>query len=228
MIAWTSWAHDAAQEKPPNLAVRWVRESAEYQALATQVFVDATDALRAARKGPKPWAVVLDLDETVLDNSQYQVEIDQRGESYGSESWRAWVEREEAGAVPGARAFLEAARARGASIVFLSNRKVAAEAATQANLQALNLWSEGDLLCLQADTKDKAPRRAQLQDGVGACSLGEPTRVGLYLGDNINDFPLAGERGAPAPLSLVGRQYFVLPNPMYGEFTTERTRVADE
>ena len=63
-------------------------------------------------------AVVIDLDETVLDNSQYQVERSRRWLAFYSESWSKWVQRREAGLVPAPKGFLNRARELGLKIVF--------------------------------------------------------------------------------------------------------------
>src|SRR6266545_4903531 len=98
-------------------AVLWTQSSAEYRALAYQTFSLARSRLdadlrshpsiglrrsRQTRGSSLPPAVVVDVDETVLDNSRYQAELVLRGLAYKPESWTAWCERAEAGAVPGA------------------------------------------------------------------------------------------------------------------------------
>src|SRR5689334_13596792 len=94
-------------------AILWTQSSAEYRALAYQTFVLARLRLDQAlqtqrRKGPTTHpALIVDVDETVLDNSRFQAELILRGAAYTAESWKAWCDRAEAGAVPGAVDFLK-------------------------------------------------------------------------------------------------------------------------
>src|SRR6185436_7899147 len=105
----------AAQTMPSatrELGIKYVRDSEEYAVLARQVYRVAADAVDRARAGVTgPWAVVLDIDETTLDNSTYQVERAVYGLAFENESWNAWVLRREAPAVPGVRAFIDRVRA---------------------------------------------------------------------------------------------------------------------
>jgi len=206
-----------------SLAVTWIRDSAEYQALAIQIYRDAGAALKKARRGRRPWGVVLDLDETVLDNSPYQVELSRTGDSYSEDTWHEWCEQSAAEAVPGVVDFIGAVRARGGQVVYVSNRKQVVHDATLANLKDLGLWQPDDQMCLRTDVSDKSVRRQQLRTGEGACSVGEPLRVALYIGDNINDFPRDDEANG-LRMDGFGQSYFLLPNPMYGEWTRGPTR----
>ena len=69
-------------DKFPN-DVRWVRNSQEYEIICTQIFRDAKLSVEEHAKSVKlqepnsvnkRFAVVVDLDETILDNSLYQIE----------------------------------------------------------------------------------------------------------------------------------------------------------
>ena len=94
-----------SEEKLPN-DVRWVRESMEYANLCEQVFQEAVKKIRRlTRAEAGPPAVVVDLDETILDNSSYQVERWKLGKGFTQESWSEWVNRMEADLVPGAGGF---------------------------------------------------------------------------------------------------------------------------
>jgi 5'-nucleotidase (lipoprotein e(P4) family) len=206
--------------RPAALAdpVHWVRDSAEYRGLALQTYATAARAVeeRAAGKATGTWAVVLDADETVLDNSLYQKERAAIGQGFSSESWRAWVARKEAGAVPGAAAFLARVQALGGRIAIVTNRTAAECDDTRANLQALTL--PFDVLLCRTDTGDKGPRFEAVAHGTAGQP---PLEVLAFVGDNIQDFPGMGQdvRKAPAEgLAEFGRRYFLLPNPMYGSW----------
>jgi len=200
--------------KLPN-DVRWVRQSAEHRTLCEQLFRQATVAiLRQVKmeKGSKNLAVVVDLDETVLDNSLYQVERWKAGLSFTQDSWSDWVNRKEAGLVPGAKAFLSTVRKKGVRVVFLSNRMNHNLEPTRVNLQALGVLDPKDLFLLRLDKNDlKEVRRKEVTDGTGRMKKVGPLHVIGYLGDQMGDFPSDVSKE-------FGRINFLLPNPMYGKW----------
>ena len=195
--------------------VRWVRQSAEYKTLCEQLFRQATGAiLRQVKmeKGSKNLAVVVDLDETVLDNSLYQVERWKAGLSFTQDSWSDWVKREEAGLIPGARAFLSAVRKKGVRVVFLSNRMNDNLKPTRENLRLLGVLDPMDLFLLRRDKHDlKEVRRKEVTDGTGRMKKVGPLNVIGYLGDQMGDFPSDVSKE-------FGKINFLLPNPMYGKW----------
>jgi 5'-nucleotidase (lipoprotein e(P4) family) len=201
-------------EKLPN-DVRWVRQSAEHRTLCEQLFRQATVAiLRQVKmeKGSKNLAVVVDLDETVLDNSLYQVERWKAGLSFTQDSWSDWVNRKEAGLVPGAKAFLNTVRKKGVRVVFLSNRMNHNLEPTRVNLQALGVLDPMDLFLLRLDKHDlKEVRRKEVTDGTGRMKKVGPLHVIGYVGDQMGDFPSDVSKE-------FGRINFLLPNPMYGKW----------
>ncbi|MFT4627433.1 MAG: 5'-nucleotidase (lipoprotein e(P4) family) [Myxococcota bacterium] len=210
-------ADDGPGPATSETALKWVRDSAEYYALTTSAYRQAAAALAANKKGKGPWAAVLDVDETVLDNSVYQLERHAYDLPYNSPSWHAWCERAQAVPVPGVTTFVAEVRRQGGRVVYLTNRKAVVADATRENLEAVGLWQEGDLLCPRVDVSDKGPRREQLRTGEGACSFDRPTRAAVYLGDSYGDFPADGEE-AQDRLAGMGVRYFILPNPLYGDW----------
>lgn len=224
--------HLAAQ-LPDNKQVKYVRDAEEYAVLSRQIYRMALGAVttaareRAARTGG-PWAVVMDIDETVLDNSTYELDRATYGLPFENVSWNAWVNRGEAGIVPGVIEFIAGVRRHGGRVVFVSNRDEAVRAATVANLQRFNLWTENDKICLATDsTYPKRVRRSEVVEGRGNCSwAGTPTPVLAFIGDQMGDFPATGESDIDAGKDeAYGRRYFILPNPLYGSWTTRVTRV---
>lgn len=223
-----------AQAYGQGLQAKYVRDSEEYAALVRQVYrVAAARLPEAVRQLPRgsAWAVVLDVDETALDNSVYELERATYGIPFNDPSWNAWVERREAGAVPGAGEFIRAVRAAGGRVAWITNREEAVREATRANMETHGLWAAGDLLCLQraADTAyTKVRRRAELDSGAGACAWsGVRPRVVAFVGDAMGDFPAADEpvaAGGPAGDEAFGTRFFLLPNPMYGRWVTRVTR----
>ena len=200
--------------KLPN-DVRWVRQSAEYRILCEQLFHQATVAILRTVKAEKNsgnLAVVVDLDETVLDNSHYQVERWKAGLSFTQDSWSDWVNRKEAGLIPGAKAFLSTVRKNGVRVVFLSNRMNDNLKPTRGNLQALKVLDPRDLFLLRLDKDDlKEVRRKEVTDGTGRMKKVGPLHVIGYVGDQMGDFPSDRKQE-------FGKTNFLLPNPMYGKW----------
>jgi 5'-nucleotidase (lipoprotein e(P4) family) len=229
-LAVSSFSPLAAQS-PANKQVKYVRDAEEYAVLSRMVYRQALAAVTASVRERSarvsgPWAVVLDIDETVLDNSTYELDRATYGLSFENSSWNAWVNRGEAGLVPGALEFISGVRRLGGHVAYISNRDEAVRAATQANLQRFSLWSDLDRLCLATDsTYPKRARRAEVVDGRGNCSWNTPTPVLAFIGDQMGDFPAAGESDPDAGKDpAFGTRYFILPNPLYGAWTTRVTR----
>jgi len=216
--------------EPSHLEIKWVRDSAEYAALFRQVYRQATGTVRLAaeRRGPgRDWAVVLDIDETALDNSVYQLERAAYGKPFDEVSWNAFVRRMQSPAVPGVVDFVNAVRAAGGHVTWISGRDDATREATRRNLAQAGLWNDDDRLCLQTEKAyTKAVRRREVSTGTGACAwAGRPVEVFAYMGDQMGDFPAAGEDLPDAGRDeAFGTRFFLLPGPMYGWWTTRVTR----
>ena len=208
-------------------AVLWTQSSAEYRALALQTFslarlrVDQDLARNRARvRGRKPPAIIVDADETVLDNSRFQAELILRGVAYTPDAWQAWCTRAEAGAVPGAVEFLNYAFRRGVHVFYITNRRLSEKAGTITNLKKLgfpDVNEETVMIREQGTTASKESRRQIVRSRY---------RVVLLVGDNLNDFndDFAGkslaERAAQVDREQAdfGSQFIVVPNPMYGDW----------
>jgi len=136
-------------------AVLWMQRAQEYRAITEQTYRAAADHLDVAlkeahwdalvpeergneAKGLKP-AVVLDVDETVLDNSPYQARLVRDGKEYDELSWDQWVAEKKAKAIPGVVDFAKAANAKGVTLLYISNRAVHLKDATLANLREQGL-----------------------------------------------------------------------------------------
>ncbi|HEX6629963.1 MAG TPA: HAD family acid phosphatase [Gemmatimonadaceae bacterium] len=201
--------------------IHWVRGSAEHRALFVQVYRNAQARLEREAGGLPggEWAVILDADETVLDNSLYQLEQARAGLPYSDSTWNAWVRREAAPALPGAAAFTDRVRALGGRVVIVTNRAPEVCEPTRRNLRAVGIAADL-VLC---GSGDKNPRFDAVARGAAPSTL-PPLRIVMWVGDNIQDFPGAGQALRTAPdsaLAAVGRSWIVLPNPMYGSW--ERT-----
>ena len=199
--------------KLPN-DVRWVVSSKEYKQLCEQVYDHAqyvcmmkSNFYKSNTMFKTP-AIVMDLDETVLDNSQYQVELFDKGESFNMESWAKWVLREEANLVPGAKEFIDYIRSIDIQIIFISNRMHERLDATKSNMRKLGILEDDDIFLLRLDKKDtKVIRREEVLAGTNRMKNYGKFDVMAYFGDASGDFPLDNSSN-----------YFIFPNPMYGKW----------
>ncbi len=205
--------------KLPN-DVRWVRESKEYVALCNQVYANAIDKLKDTISPNNyslniinnNYAVVMDLDETVLDNSDYQVELYNKNEQYNPDSWDEWVVKEDAKLVPGAYDYISFLRNHNIQIIFISNRMHKRLQETKNNMLELGVYSDNDIYLLRLDRADKKTiRRAEIFNSTGRMKGFKQFEIIQYLGDAIGDFEVDN-------LDRFGLDQFVFPNPMYGKW----------
>jgi 5'-nucleotidase (lipoprotein e(P4) family) len=160
------------------------------------------------------WAVVLDVDETILDNSEYERRLRDEEREYDSESWDAWVREEAAVLLPGAKQFTDRVRDElKGRIVLVTNREQSQCQATEAILRRVGLAFDL-ILCDRDGTGDKNSRFRAIAEGAEGLP---PLNVVLWVGDNIKDFPSLTQKSA-GDLSDFGARYFLLPNPMYGSW----------
>ncbi|HSQ23222.1 MAG TPA: 5'-nucleotidase, lipoprotein e(P4) family, partial [Pyrinomonadaceae bacterium] len=176
--------------------------------------------LRTARSRMRR-AVIVDIDETILDNSRNQAWLIKNHQSFTDQNWLAWVNRAEATAIPGAVEFLNYATRRGVRVFYITNRKSAEKEGTATNLRKLGFPNVNDqTLLVRTDTKSSSKElRRQL--------VRARYRVVLLMGDNLNDFSdvFDNARTVSARLSVTdqnkakfGARFIVLPNPMYGDW----------
>ena len=211
------------QSAPPHPELQWFRTSAERRAVYEQTYRAAASAASTASAGLQldSWAVVLDVDETVLDNSEYQVRRVVSGQGYSDDTWNAWVHDQQAVALAGAKKFIDTVKDElHGQVVLVTNRSVTVCSDTENNLRAQQIRFD-QILCAPVDSNgktlgDKNPRFKQVQLGDPARNI-RPLKVILYVGDNIQDFP-GLTQGNPGDYSRFGVDFFVLPNPVYGSW----------
>lgn len=234
-------AQQDVQEKPEVQnderynSVCWVQNSAEYRMLTeqtyrmalTQLYLGAKDSkwsadeVQVAEGGyehKKP-AVILDVDETVLDNSAYNARNLEMKLEYSTESWNAWCLEEKALPIAGALDFINAAKGIGVEVFYITNRQDDVRQATLNNLKALGFPVDEDHLMTKNSDEgrdaNKISRRA---------AVAEDHRIVLLIGDNLSDMftgmdvrntkrrnEIAAEKTA-----LLGSRLIVMPNPVYG------------
>lgn len=204
----------------------WARTSAEHHALFVQGFRAARERLAelARERTRGTWAVIVDADETLVDNSEYQRRLHLRGASFDSLSWDAWVRERAATPLPGAIGYVRAVRELGGRVVVVTNREDDVCDPTRDNLRSVGL--NVDLVLCRRGVSDKNPRFESVRTGTAGGGL-PALEVLQWVGDNIQDFPSltqrAREQGAAA-FALFGDRYFILPNPMYGSFERNAPR----
>ena len=206
-------------------AVLWQQTSGERRALSYQAFNLARMMLdrdlRMNRSQRKPPAIIVDLDETILDNGRAEGMYLKNRVNFNQKDWTEWVNRAEATAVPGAVEFLRYAASRRVTVFYITNRNDAQKAGTATNLKKLGFPNVSDqTLLVQTDLKNssKEPRRQ---------SVGAKYRIVLLMGDDLNDFSgvfeiskTVNDRAAVADRykEEFGRRFIVLPNAMYGNW----------
>ena len=204
--------------------VQWFRSSAEYRAIAISTYRAATEAVTTAAKG-KPrdsWTIVLDADETVLDNSVFQRDLARGTTPFSEELWAAFVHQRSSVAVPGAKEFLDRVKELGGRIAIVTNRFDNLCEDTRANFRLQSLPFDV-ILCRATtgtNTGDKNPRFDAAAKGT-AFGDEKPREVLAFVGDNILDFPALKQSLRDEPASAFdafGQRFFVLPNPMYGSW----------
>jgi 5'-nucleotidase (lipoprotein e(P4) family) len=204
------------------LEVRWYRTSAEARGIYLQTYRAAAERLReviAAGAPASPWTVVMDADETVLDNSLYEERIARQRLPFSEEGFLAWIREEAATALPGAVDFTRLVHELGGRVVIVTNRADEVCPETRRNLRKVGIAADA-VLC-QRETSNKNPRFQQVRSGqVPGLPALEPV---MFFGDNIQDFPgLTQARmrsAAPEAYERFGRDWWLLPNPMYGSWT---------
>ena len=220
-------------------AVLWMQRSAEYRASMETIYRAATDKLDVALKNrdwdaivPEeranparglPPAIVMDVDETVLDNSPYQARLVAEDKEYNEATWNDWVLAGKAKAVPGVVDFARAANARGITLIYISNRGDHLTAATLANLRAAGLPVKDDSVFMGLGTFVEGCEQEGSEKLCRRQAAGRKYRVLMQFGDQLGDFVqiLANTVEDRAALEAkyrpwFGERWWALPNPTYG------------
>jgi len=229
-----------AQDPPAHdllNAVLWMQRSVEYQATALTAFAlarirldqaladsnwTAAPAEQTGSYQSLPPAVILDVDESILDNSAYQVWMVFKNTTFDPKTWNAYVNTVTSRAVPGAVEFARYADAKGVKVFYLSNRTAEEEPATRKNLERYGFPIGGNVDTMLMTRKQpqwgsaKGPRRAH---------IAKSYRILLNIGDNFGDF-VDDYRGSETERQKVmdqhkdrwGREWIMIANPSYGSF----------
>ena len=225
---------DKAFQEQSMLSVLYVQTATEFAANNIQTYTNAKDALLKGLEDSswtaaleqvdnfenKSPAIILDVDETVLDNSNFQARTILSGLSYPN-GWAEWVNESNAGAVEGVYDFLHFADKKGVKIYYLTNRLESFREATKKNILKLGLPFEDDSVLLmrsEENLRDKTDRRKKIAN---------ENRIVLIIGDQLTDFISTKEayvfhterkKLAKKYSDLWGTKWFLVTNPTYGRW----------
>ncbi len=195
------------------------QRSAEYRALCYQAYNIARLQIdQLPPSGKKPYAIMTDIDETVLSNAAYQAHQTLQGKDYDAPSWYQWTAMADADTVPGALSFLTYASSKGIKIFYVTNRDEVEREGTLKNLQKFHFPDAAhDHLFLKGEISSKESRKQQILLN---------HEIVLLIGDNLNDFSSAFEKKLPGDRMQVtdslshqfGKTLIVLPNAVYGDW----------
>lgn len=222
-------------------ATAWMQTAVEYDAACLQAWTAARRSLDEALSRPhdsaRPPAIVVDCDETVLDNGPYEAWLVQRGGDFSLESWGQWCAEGRAPEIPGAPEFLSYAAERGVTVFYVTNRQPAYEGvdgdvrrATAENLAWIGcpLDDPDRQLLMRGDVGKGSDKQARREHVLAT------HRVLLYAGDDLGDFlshdkvgPAERERLLEQHRERFGRDWIVLPNPVYGSWERALFRFHD-
>ena len=214
------------QAETETMGLLWMRTSAEYRALAYQGYNVAMNAVKMAVTDPshqrKPLAIVLDADETVVDNTKLMGESIVNGNGrFDAPWWRQAVHQGKSQAMPGAVEFLNEVHKQGVEIFYISNRYAPVNLdVTIQNFKELGFPSvDKDHVLLFEKDSDKQPRFDM---------IAKKYYVIVYMGDNAGDFPIGTKGKTLAERNAIidnhkedfGITFVVFPNPAYGSWVS--------
>ena len=237
----------------PDQAILWAAHSAEYQAVSAQVYAQATrdlpeflsDESWSALPGHddeqgKPPAIILDVDETVVSNSDVELTMI----PYSTLLHFEWADQHKAIPIRGVTDFIAAAQSLGIEVFFVTNRPCEEfdsydgtcpmEQVTIDDIVEIGIETDGDHVLLAYEKPDWGKEKSVRREFVGATH-----RVIMLIGDDYGDFVDCARAKPVAPCTIAatrkgrtealdtyanywGNGWYILPNPMYGSWTSVR------
>jgi 5'-nucleotidase (lipoprotein e(P4) family) len=206
--------------------VLWFQHAVERKAIGREVFLEAENSIKqqiiSQKLQPKEWGVIIDIDETLLDNSEWNY---QHSIYHSKQTWDQFAALAKSTVMPGAAEFTHHIHQMGGYVNLVSNRNAELLKSTQYNLKSQHIYY--DQLLLDATKQgtsfvDKNSRFNAIKKGELPSEL-PPQKIIAWLGDNIQDFPDLKQRNLAKnpnniPYNSFGKIYFVFPNPMYGSW----------
>ena len=209
------------------MATKWYRNSSEQRAIYIQTFRLASQEIQKQVKTQKlkakTWGIVMDIDETILDNSDYQASLVTNCSSFSPVTWDKFVKTEVSTPTPGSVEFTKKIRALGGRINLVSGRTENLRTATTDNLDKYGFAYDQIILATHGDNgMEKMKLFNSITNGIIPSQIKIKQNIIAYFGDNIQDFPNIEQKTMikqdvnSDAYNKFGVQYFVLPNPMYG------------
>lgn len=220
-------------------ALLWSTASAEYDVIARQVYFQAQRQLdrlltrkeeSAALEQQPPFsqlppAIIVDVDDTLLSNGALHYRLLAEGKPFDNDAWTSWVNGANSRLIPGSLDYVQYASRKGITVFYVSNRDASLLDGTRRNLKQLGFpldEQKQQLLMLNGRedwTWDKSSRRAYIAKNY---------RVLQVIGDGLGDFmgstasmTLEQQKGASLEyMAYWGEKWFMLPNPVYGDWET--------
>ncbi|WHY68248.1 5'-nucleotidase, lipoprotein e(P4) family [Neobacillus sp. SuZ13] len=212
----------ASLSEQNTMSVLWFQKAGEAKGLYYQGYnigkmrLDEIFSKKRSKNALKP-AIVLDIDETILNNSPHQAWYVLAGRKIPF-NWNEWFKRAEAKPLPGAIEFLQYAKSLGVEIFYISNRYESQKDATIKNLQSVGA-PQADVdhvLLIQPGEVGKETRRHQ---------VAKTHEILLLFGDNLGDFSGFDKLSVTKRNQAVdkyrdefGKKLILFPNPMYGDW----------
>jgi len=244
----------AVYDHTRDMGLLWVKYAAEYKAIAEQVYASAArdlpgfieDKSWSAMPGQStsealPVAVILDVDETVVSNVDFQLTFER---PFANHKLETWSSNYDSLAIPGVRDFVDAARAAGVTVFFVTNRPCALidgnddpcpqKTTTIDDIREVGIEVTPEFVMLSGEKpgwdREKLVRREL---------IAESYRVVMLIGDDFGDFVPCARKKVVAPCTQPatrtsraqalekyrnywGNGWYILPNPMHGSWTSVR------
>ena len=199
------------------MAVLWHQTSAEYRACCYQAYNTAKDYIDSLGDIEPNSAIVVDIDETVLQNSPYNA-LNIRKRLKYPDDFNRWIDLAIAEPVPGSLEFLKYASQKGISVFYISNRRASQLDGTVRNLQKFGFPDASkDHVLLREGKGSKEARRVNVR---------KTHKIVMLVGDNIYDFAdFNGARTKEDRYAEIeenrekfGKEYIIIPNSMHGSW----------
>jgi 5'-nucleotidase (lipoprotein e(P4) family) len=222
-------ATGVAKEIKLSNDIAWVKASDAYKCCVQQAYSNAMNRLQELAKGEKPgtWCAVLDADETIISNVQFQAELQASEKNYSSSAWNEWCLREDATALPGAGEFCSLVKELGGKVIIITNRKnPPLKEATEKNITALGIPYD---VCLLREgpyqwDRSKEMRRKDVERG-DVKTLPEgmklaPLKILMRVGDQTHDLYNSKKLSFKDVRDRFATDLVIIANPMYGGWSS--------
>ncbi|GAA4797440.1 5'-nucleotidase, lipoprotein e(P4) family [Olivibacter ginsenosidimutans] len=206
-------------EKDYTTAVLWQQHAGEYRALCFQAYNYARLSLNEAleKRSEKPRCIVVDIDETLLDNAPQSAYAILSKKGFDLAEWKRWTSLAKADTVPGACSFLKYVASKKVQVFYVSNRDQSEKPATIENLKKFGFPDVDETHLLFRDSTSNKQARRDL--------IAQTHQIMLLIGDNLSDFSTVFyqekdhvKATVERMAHLFGTLYIILPNPMYGDW----------